>query len=281
MICDRAGDGRFPPGPGGFDLETPGPGVWEPTLPAMVNDPGAWLQDVRPFLLRHPRRFLPPGPFPLRSRRYAEEFNEVKTIGRKISATRSGEQTTAAQFWGGPSNAVFTWSKLVRSLAAARPGWSTVQSARFYALMYLNAADSLIVTWKGKDKFMFWRPITAIRRADTDGNPATEREESWLPLINNPPYPDHPSGLSAFGASNVATAQEVFGTDVVEFSATSTPVGITRTYERLSEAVNEIVDARVWSGIHFRNADVQGARVGSDVARWRRDHGFLRPLHRR
>ena len=275
MIGARAGDGRFgPPG----TLLPPGPGVWEPTTPG-ANDPGAWLKDVRPFLIRHPRRFLPRGPFPLASHRYAEEFNEVKAIGKSDSATRKPEQTRAAQFWGGPTNAVATWSALIRDLAVKRP-LTTVESARFCALVYLNAADSAIVTWKGKYHWMFWRPVTAIRRADTDGNPATAPDATWSSLIGNPPYPDHPSGLSALGGSSVATLQELFGTDSVTFGTTNT-IGIERTYTRLSEAIDEIVDARVWSGIHFRNADVQGARVGSDVARWRRDHGFLRPLHRR
>jgi len=279
MIGDRAGDGRFPPGPGGFVLDPPGPGVWEPTLPAFVNDPGAFLKDVRPFLLRHPRRFLSGGPLPLESRRYAKEFNEVKRIGKSDSATRTGDQTIAARFWGGPTNAVFTWTKLIRDLAGKRP-LSTVESARFYALIYLTAADTAIVTWKDKDQSMFWRPITAIQRADTDDNPATERDKDWLPLIATPPYPDHPSGLSAFGASNVATAQELFRTDDVEFGTTNT-IGIPQTYQRLSDAIEQIVDARVWSGIHFRAADVQGARIGRDVARWRRDQAFLRPLHHR
>ena len=99
----------------------------EPTLPLFVNDPGAFLKDVRPFLLRHPRRFLSVGPLPLESDRYAEEFNEVKTIGKSDSATRTGDQTIAARFWGGPTNAVFTWSKLIRDLAGKRP-LSTVET---------------------------------------------------------------------------------------------------------------------------------------------------------
>ena len=272
MIGDRALDGRN--GAPGFDLPSPGPGVWKPDP---VNDPGAWLRNVRPFLLRHPERFFPPGPFPLTSRRYADDFNEVKAIGDIDSPTRTGAQTEAAKFWGGPTNAVFTWSKLIASLGRQRSA-PPVDSARFYALMYMNAADTLIVAWKDKQRWVFWRPIGAIRAADTDGNPATEADPSWSPLIPAPPYPDHPSGLAAFGASNVATAQELFGTDKVTFSATSTPGDRFREYTRLSEAINEIVDVRVWSGIHFRNADVQGARIGRDVARWRRDHGFLRPL---
>jgi hypothetical protein len=274
MIAARTGDGRF--GAPGFVLRPPGPGVWEPTLPSFVNDPGAWLRNVKPFMLRDPDRFLSRGPDPLTSRRYARDYNEVKELGRIDSATRTDAQTTAARFWGGPTNAVYTWSELMRSIAGTRP-MSTVESARFYALMFLNAADTAITTWRDKDRNQFWRPITAIQRGDTDGNDATVGDPTWLPLIPTPPYPDHPSGLSAFSASNAATARDVLGTDEVTFTATNS-IGITRSYSRLSQAPDEVIDARVWSGIHFRNADEQGARIGREVARWRQAHGFLRPL---
>jgi hypothetical protein len=271
IIAARTGDGRF--GTPGFPLMPPGPGVWEPITPG-ANDFGAWLRDVEPFALRHPERFFSRGPNPLTSPRYADEFNEVKAIGKSDSATRSLEQTAAAEYWG-RTNAVATWAGLIRSVAGGPP-MSTVDRARFYALVYLTAADTLIVTWKDKALRNFWRPITAIQRADTDGNPATEPDPDWTPLINNPPYPEHPSGLSAFGGSNVATMQELLGTDQVMFGYTNPTA--TRTYTRLSQAIEEIVDARVWSGIHFRAADVQGARIGRKVAGWRREHRLLRPL---
>jgi hypothetical protein len=275
MIAERTGDGRFDPPTGGFDLRPPGPGVWEPTPPGRVNDPGAWLKDTTPFLLRHPKRFLSRGPDPLTSDDYARDFNEVKAVGELNSTVRTGEQTDAAKFWGGPTNAVLTWNGMIRTLAGLRPP-STVDRARFYALVYLTAADSLIVTWKDKQKWLFWRPIGAIRAADTDDNPLTEAQAGWTPLISNPPYPDHPSGLSAFGGSNVSTLRELFGTDEVTFVA-SNSLGAMRTYTSLSQVIDEIADARVWSGIHFRNADEQGAKIGREVARWRRAHGFLEP----
>ena len=176
---------------------------------------------------------------------------------------------------------------MIRTLADKRP-LSAVDRARFYALIYLNTADTAIATWRDKAKWSFWRPVTAINEGDSDGNPQTEGDPDWESLIAAPPYPDHASGLSAAGGSIVATAQELFGTDRVAFSGTITPPAqpapapppepITRNYDRLSDAVDEIVDARVWSGIHFRIADVQGAKIGRDVARWRRDHPILRPL---
>jgi hypothetical protein len=274
MIAARTGDGRF--GPMGFVLRPPGPGVWEP-IPPTGNDPGAWLKDTEPFLLRHPERFGSPPPYPLTSRRYAADFNEVKALGRTDSTVRTPEQTTAARFWGGPTNAVATWSGMIRTLADLRP-LSTVERARFYALVYLTTADAQITTWKSKDRWMFWRPLTAIRHADSDGNDATVADPAWTSLITNPPYPDHPSGLTTLGGAAVATLQELFGTDEVTFTGVNS-LGATRRYARISDVVNETIDVRVWSGVHFRHADVAGAKVGRNVARWRRQHGFLRPQH--
>ena len=269
MIDARRGDGRF--GAPGFDIDRPlGPGVWD-GLP--VNDRGAWLRNVRPFMIPDGSMFRTRGPQPLTSDRYAEEFNEVKEIGRRESATRTKEQTTAAEFWG-TSNAVGTWSTLLRNIANSEH-LSTAESARFYALAYLTGADALIAAWIDKQHYLFWRPFQAIPRAATDGNPDTEAEDPWVPLIGTPPYPDHPSGLASVGSAYVATLQEFLGTDRVAFG-TTTPSGVTRGYTRLSQAIEDIVDARVWSGIHFRTADNQAARLGRRVARWRSDHGFLR-----
>ena len=132
------------------------------------------------------------------------------------------------------------------------------------------------------------RPVTAINLGDADGNPQTVGDPTWASLIPAPPYSDHSSGLSAVGGSIAATAQELFGTDHVTFGGTITPPPpplpdppfppITQNYSRLSQLADSIVDARVWSGIHFRIADVHGAKIGREVARWRRDHGVLRPL---
>jgi hypothetical protein len=275
MIAARTDDGRF--GEAGFDLTLipPGPGVWA-GLP--VNDPNAWLRNVRPFMIPSASMFRTRGPRALTGARYAAEFAEVKDLGSVGSTTRSDEQTSAAKFWG-TSNAVGTWSALLRDIAG-RQHLSTSDSARFYAMAYLTGADALIAAWDDKQHYLFWRPIQAIREADTDGNPDTEADSAWTPLIPTPPYPDHPSGLSSVGGAYVATLQEFFGTDRVAFGTTTVPGGVTRSYTRLSQAIEDIVDARVWSGIHFRTADNQGARLGRRVARWRSDHGLLR-LHGR
>jgi hypothetical protein len=141
-------------------------------------------------------------------------------------------------------------------------------------MLYLTAADAGISCWAQKARWRFWRPITAIRAADTDGNPATEPDPNWTSLIPAPPYPDHPSGLLCFNASIAQTLRDFFGTNRIAFSVTSANSGTTRSYTRLSQATREAVNARVWSGIHFRTADIQGTRIGKQVARYRAKHYF-------
>ena len=268
MIAARTADGRF--GPPGFPLDLPGPGVWEPVLPAFVNDPNAWLRDVKPFLVESSSQFRSAGPYPLTSRRYARDFDEVKQYGAAASAVRSDDQTHMARYWA--ENPPGTWSRVFRTLSAQR-GLSLVQNARLYAMLYTSGADALITVWDDKDHYMFWRPITAIRRADTDGNPLTEKDEAWLPLIPTPPYPDHPSGHAGLSGSFVATLQDFFGTDRIGWTDTNN-AGLTRSFTRFSQAIGEVVDARIWSGIHFRNTDEQGAKIGRQVASWRERHYF-------
>ena len=144
-------------------------------------------------------------------------------------------------------------------------------------MLYLTAADALITVWNDKAHYSFWRPITAIREAETDGNPHTAADPGWLPLIASPPYTEHSSGHAGLSGSIVATLQDFFGTDRIGWTDT-TNGGLTRSFTRFSQAIDEVVDARVWSGIHFRTADEQGAKIGRQVAHYRQLH-YFRALH--
>jgi hypothetical protein len=267
MIAARTDDGRF--GPFRFTIGTT-PGTWRPVLPAFVNDPNAWVKDVKPFLLRSASQFRSAGPLPLTSRKYAREFDEVKSLGSATSTTRTADQTYVARYWA--EQPAGTWSRIFRTISAER-GLSIADNARLFATLYLTAADALITVWDSKGNWSFWRPITAIREADTDGNPATVADPTWLPLIPTPPYPEEPSGHTGLSGSIVATLQDFFGTDEIGWSDTNN-AGLTRSYTRFSDAINEIIDLRVWSGIHFRTADEHGARIGRQVANWREKHFF-------
>jgi len=271
MIAARTNDGRF--GPYRFPVGTQ-PGQWRPVLPAFVNDPNAWLKDVRPFLIRSGTQFQSKGPNALTSRKYARELEEVKSIGSATSTTRTADQTNAARYWA--ENPPNTWSRIVRSISAERHV-SLVDNARLFAELYMTAADALITVWNDKAHYLFWRPITAIREADTDGNPATVKDPNWLPLIPTPPYTEHSSGHCGLSSSFVATLQDFFGTDDIGWTDTNIG-GLTRSFTHLSDAIDEIVNVRVWSGIHFRTADEAGAKIGRQVAKYRERH-YFKPVH--
>jgi hypothetical protein len=274
MLAARTGDGRG----GAYRFPAPATpndpwnaGQWRPVLPAFGNDPGAWVKDVKPFLIRDPARYGGPAPDALTSSSYAREFAEVKALGALNSATRTADQTDQARFWAeGPQ----PWTRVARRLAIDRD-LRSVDSARMFAMLYTTGADSLIAVWNGKARWLAWRPITAIREADRDGNPATEADPTWLPLINTPGYPEQPSGLSAVSAAMCAALEEVFGKRV-RFSATSISSNTTRSFRSFEDAVDEVIDARVYSGIHFRKADEDGEAVGKQVA----EHSLARYFER-
>jgi hypothetical protein len=272
MIAARTDDGRY--GPFRF---TPGtePGAWRPTLPMFVNDPNAWVKDVTPFLIKSGSQFGSRGPAPLSSRQYAREFAEVKSLGSSTSTTRTDDQTLAARYWA--ENPPATWNRIVRTLSSQQRV-SLVDNARLFAQVYLTAADAAITVWNDKARFSNWRPITAIHEADTDGNPRTHADPDWLPLTPTPPYPDHSSGHNGFSGSVVATLQQFFRTDRLSWTDTNN-AGLTRSYTRLSQAIDEIVEVRIWSGIHFRAADEQARLIGEQVARWR-EHHYFQPSRR-
>ena len=268
MIAERADDGRF--GPFRF-TEGSEVGEWRTEPPLFLSDPNAWVARVQPFLVESRSQFRSNGPDPLTSEAYAVDFNEVKSLGSLESVARTEDQTDMALFWS--EHAAAMWSRIVRTLAAARD-LSTADNARLFALLYLTGADALITCWADKARWSFWRPITAIHEARHDGNPDTRKDEDWAPLLPTPPYPEHSSGHSCFSGSVVHTLRDFFGTNEIAFEATSTASGTTRTFQRATQAIKEVLDARVYAGIHFRNADNQGARIGRQVARWREHHYF-------
>ena len=273
MLVDRANDGRN--GPFSFPIGSE-PGAWRPTPPTFALDPAPWVGNVQPFLVPSAAMFRSDAPNPLTSAAYAEEFNEVKRVGSLASTTRTADQTQAAIFWQDHGPAL--WNRVMRALSASR-GLDIADTARLFASANLASADGAIGCWESKYHWKFWRPITAVREADSDGNPATEADPAWTPLFDpatpqfgtplvTPGFPDHPAGHGCISGAIVNTLQGFFGTDKVAFSAFSNRTRTTRSYDRLSQALKEVIDARVWGGIHFRAADVQGAVLGNKVAHW-------------
>jgi PAP2 superfamily len=262
MIAARVNDGRFGP-----SVAVPGtaPGQWRPTPPAFAIDPASWVANVKPFLLPRGDLFRSDGPNALTSAAYVADFNEIKTIGSATSTTRTADQTDAAIWW--QDNGAALWNRILRNLAVGQ-ALDITGAARMFGMADLAGADGAISCWNDKYYWDFWRPITAIREADTDGNPATVADPTWSPLIATPPFPDHPSGHSCVSGAIVNTLQGFFGTDKIAFSAFSNNSQTTRNFGRLSLALKEVLDARVWAGIHFRTADMQGAVIGKKVAHY-------------
>ena len=273
----RSGDGRFPSNPEAFFGGT-APGEWRPTGLSTVPMVAPWIGTVVPFTLKDPTQFRasPPPPH-LTSGLYARDYNEVKALGALVNSDRTPEQTDIGYFFA--DNAVAYWNRALRPLADAHLS-DIGDSARLFALVNIAMADAVITAWDSKRFWHFWRPITAIHEGNADGNPRTEGDATWQPLITTPNYPDYTSGANNLSGATTTMLANFFGTDDVTFSITSTtPQAIqkTRTYDRFSDAAADIVDARIYEGIHFRFADTVARRQGMHVANWAFSH-FLRPI---
>ncbi len=270
MLADRVGDGRF--GTTTFDASGTEPGEWRLVPPLNANS-FHWVSVVKPFTLRSPDQYRIGPPFPLHSARYAKEFNEGKSLGGKTSI-RTPEQAEIASFVS--VNPVPMINRGLRDIAIKRR-LSTSEQARLFAMTSFSSADSLISCWENKDHWLFWRPQTAIQLAGSDGNDATVPDPTWESLVATPGYPDPPSGYNCFTAGSMAAAREYFGTNRMEFSLTSVGAApVTRHYTRFSAVINDAIDGRVYIGLHFRRADVQGAWLGKKIADWVADHYFER-----
>jgi len=271
MIDARQEDGRF--GPSQW-VPNHTPGHWDPVAPngTTVQDPTAWVGGVKPFLLQSSSQFQGAGPPALTSAAWAADFNEVKAIGGDgvgTPSTRTSTQTYIAKWW--QSNPVATWNDVARQLIA-RNDLDVSDAAHLLAMENLAAADTAISTWNGKYHFDLWRPFQAIRKAALDDNPATSPDLTWTPLISAP-YPDNPSGHLGLDSSHTTVLRMFFGNAPAgDYEITSSFVNpggpATRTFISLSQAVDEVIEARIWAGLHFRTADVQAVQLGTNVANY-------------
>jgi hypothetical protein len=251
-------------------------GVWRPTPTASAAFAFPWLGQMETFALDHASQFRPPPPPPLTSPTYTQEFNEVKAIGSANSTSRTPAQTETALFISGVFPAPMQAG--LRDLAT-RKRLDISDSARLFAAVEVSVADSLAAAWDAKYLYGFWRPITAIRMADDDGNAETQGEPAWTSLIATPPYPDYTSGATAIAGAVTETLMRLYGTDRIDLNLTSPATSTTRRYATAAEFNQEAIDARVWSGIHFRTADVVSNEMAKNVASWTLDR-YFRPTAR-
>jgi hypothetical protein len=274
----RTGDGRNASVPYVFGA---GPGVYQltPGCPAPPASPASpWLAQLRPFALESPSQFRADGPPNLTSAQWADDLNETKAYGVLDGSRRTVEQTRTGQFYADNPGAQF--GRGARAIAAAYQ-LSVADTARFFAQLFVTAADSLITVFDSKDYYSFWRPTTAIRAADTDDNPNTESDPAWLPLVTTPCHPEYPAAHGAGTGGMAHAIEQFFGTKRVEFTLTSTSVPGFALYEHhftnTQDLVKEVIDARIYGGMHYRTSGVHGTVIGNKVAHYVAKH-YFRPV---
>ncbi|HET9705404.1 MAG TPA: vanadium-dependent haloperoxidase [Vicinamibacterales bacterium] len=252
-------------------------GQWRSSLNAsgqLVPFGFYYLAFSTPFALNRIDQFRPQPPPPMTSVAYQRDYDEVKAIGQNIA--HPNDDSAVAWFWS--VNFVTQWNETTRQLADLHVD-NIGDSARLFALLNTAAADAAMAVWDSKAFYNFWRPITAIREGNDDPNPRTVGLTGWTPLLGTPPYPDYVSGANGLTGAFTGVLRDFFGTDTMAFSVnsnsqnTTTP---TRHYTSFSQAAQEVVDARILLGIHFRFADDEARRLGERVAHWTFQK-FLRP----
>lgn len=277
LLAVRANDGwSVPPPP--YTLPAT-PGNWQPTPPNNAAAQFTHYGAVLPFAITSSSQFAPNPPPAMTSAEYTASFNEVKEIGAVNSATRTADQTLVAKLWanvGTPTNFLFVWNNVARTVALSQD-LSTVEKARLFALTNIALHDALQTSFASKFEHGLWRPVTAIRRADEDGNPDTTSDPEWLALITNPPYPSYAGNMATIGTSQSTILALFFGRDDIRFSHTWEGAGgATRSYSGFTAMANEQERARVYGGIHFTFDNMAGQSIGRSVGNYVFQN-FMRP----
>jgi len=261
VLAARAGDGleahvayTFGIGPGAWVLPTDNPST-TPQTP--------WVGAMRPFLVSSADQYLPRSQPKLTSARYAVDFNETKDYGSKTSSVRTAEETLVAKFWSANINTVY--NATARSVATNQ-SMDAIGTARLLALTDLVGADSLIACMNAKYTYSAWRPYTAIRNAGTDGNPDTTADPSWTPLLLTPNHPEYPAAHGCITGAEAEVMADAVGTRHINVDITSPVTGTTRHFDTVRQLDAEVVNARVWGGLHFRNSVEAGMQMGRDIA---------------
>jgi PAP2 superfamily len=262
LVAQRIFDSRAADGSTGVDAYRPRtqPGVYVPTATMVA----ATWPTLRPLVLERPNQFRPGPPVALASQEWASDYNEVKAYGARYSAVRTPEQTETAMFWlmTGPQ----AYHPIVRQLILARH-MKLVDSARFMAAFAAAMTDAYIAVFEAKYHYEFWRPITAIRNGDIDGNPATEIDPSWQPLDATPMHPEYPCAHCILSGAAAAVIESYGGLrEIHEISLTSPMApGITHRWSSLDAFTSEVANARIWAGFHYRSSGRVGTAMGREV----------------
>jgi hypothetical protein len=239
------------------------PGIYIPT-PITV---GSQFPNVTPFALTSPSQFRPKPPPSLKSEQWARDYNEIKDVGERNSTKRTARQTEDARFWllVGPRAS----QPLPRQVAIAR-NMNVLDSARFMALVSIATMDAVIAVFDAKYKYEFWRPITAIRNGDTDGNPATERLATWQPIDTTPMHPEYPCAHCIVSSAVATVIKAMLGTDEIPEVALTSPFapGVTHRFTNLRAYTEEVANARIYAGFHYRSSTIVGREMGQNIGDW-------------
>jgi membrane-associated phospholipid phosphatase len=276
----RSTDGLTPPPPPfvgvlGIENSPTAIGVWRPTPLLNATGAGPQFASMTPWVLTRPSQFRLPPPNALSSAEYAADYNEIKTMGIYSGSLRTDDQSELSLFWAG--NTPLYWNRIASELAANR-GLGLLENAHLFGLLNVTMADAAIACWDSKYRYVFWRPITAIRGGDTDGNPNTDPDPAWTPWLDffpagTPAHPEYPSGHSTVSGAAAFILSGMFG-DNTAFSVTSEVRPGTRSFPNFAAAIAEIADARVFGGIHFRTSCVRGNALGQLVAAYVSSHAM-------
>jgi hypothetical protein len=274
-IALRDGDGRYSSVPYTFGS---GPGVYQATPPAFGSPVNTFMLGVKPFTLERSSQFRAYGPPDLTSARYAADLEMVRTLGSAASTKRTAGETEIGRFHTENPNTF--WARNLRDFAAAKR-LDVADSARLFAVLFVGMSDAVQACFDSKYHFNFWRPMTAIAAADTDGNPATVPDPSWTPLAVTPPHPEYPAAHGCVAGLVAETLTRFFGERHLKMTFTSTaPGSVPHVFYGTDDLVEEIIVARVYGGMHFPTSVVHGATLGRQVARWI-DDNYFRPTRRR
>jgi hypothetical protein len=252
-----------------------GAGEWRATAPSPPAMTAEFLATVTPFAMKAPDQFRMANPPPdLTSETYTTAYNEVKEKGSTDTTKRTPEEDQIGRFFAdGPAN---YWNRLMRDLVVSQ-SLDLGDSARMFALVSMTTADTLIACWDSKIAYNFWRPVTAIREGENDGNPATTGDATWAPYFPTPNYPDYTSGANNVSGATTTILESLLGHHVEFTLFSNTPGALPRPYTTFAQVARDVVDARIFMGIHFRFADSTALRQGSQVARWAYTR-LLRPV---
>jgi len=267
ILAARANDGSnaIVQPPGGS-----GPGVWIPTPPAFLPYLLPQWGFVVPFGMSSSSQFRPPGPPSLDSQQYAADYEEVKQLGAALGSTRTEDQTEIALFWAdgaGTETPPGHWNSIAQIIATTR-GNTLEENARLFALLNIAMADAAICAWDAKYTYHFWRPVTAIAFAEPGLN--------WMPLLVTPPFPEYTSGHSTFSAAGATVLPLFYGTEDLPFTTGSDFLpGVYRSFSTPFDAAEEAGVSRIYGGIHFHSANVDGLQAGSSIGEWTATHYLL------